>query len=114
MDLTKLKLGKLNRIKTMNFPNDIDLGVRNSSTPEVIIYFISEIKDIDAFVKTCMEAKLPADNRTIMVYTKGNKKLNRDALIAPFKEGKYKEFRLKAPMLCSLSESLSAFVMQKV
>jgi hypothetical protein len=114
MDLAKLKLGKLNKIKALNFPNDIDLGVKNSPTPEVIIYFISAAKDIDAFAKACTDAKLPADNRTIMVYKKGNKLLNRDTLISPFKEGKYKEFKLKPPMLCSLSESLSAFVMQKV
>ena len=114
MDLAKLKLGKLSRIKAINFPKDIDLGVKNSPTPEVIIYFISEIKDIEAFVNVCIDAKLPVDNRTVMVYRKGNKLLNRDTLISPFKAGKYKEFELRPPMLCSLSESLSAFVMQKV
>jgi len=114
MNLSKLKLGKLNRYKIINFPKDIDLGVENSSKPEIIIYFISELKDVESFIKTCNDIDLPIDNRTIIVYRKNNKLVNRDTIIAPFKEGKYKNYKLKPPMLCSLSDSLSAFVMQKI
>jgi hypothetical protein len=48
-----------------------------------------------------------------MVYRKGNKALNRDTIIAPFRDGTYADFKLKPPMLCALSDSLSAFVLQK-
>jgi hypothetical protein len=49
-----------------------------------------------------------------MIHQKGNKTVNRDVIIAPFRKGLYKDFKLKEPMLCSLSDSLSAFVMQKI
>ena len=114
MNLDKLKLRKLKKVQAIHFPSDIDLGAQNADEPEVIIYFISELQDGEAFVQTCMAAKLPADNRTIMVYRKGNKSLNRDTIISPFRQGEYREFRLRAPLLCSLSDELSAFVMQKI
>ncbi len=42
MDLSKLKLGKLTKIKAINFPPELKLGVTASKTPEVPIYFISK------------------------------------------------------------------------
>lgn len=114
MDLTKLKLGKLTKMSVLNFPADIDPGVTTSKAPEVLLYFISRPGDVERFVQTCRKLKLPRDNRVVMIYRKGNKDLNRDTIIGPFRAGHYKDLKLKAPMLCALSDSLSAFVMQKV
>ena len=114
MDLSKLKIDKFSRIRAVNFPDDIDPGFENANTPEVLMYFIAETSDVSAFVGSCTKARLPPDNRVIMVYRKGNKSLNRITIIAPFRRGDYPGFRLKAPMLCALSSSLSAFVLQKV
>jgi len=50
-----------------------------------------------------------------MVYKKGRKDgVNRDYIFMPFKENIHQGFKLKAPMLCSLSDELSACVMCKV
>ena len=114
MDLSKLKLGKLTKLSAVNFPPDIDPGVASSKTPEALIYFISKPGDVERFVETCRKVDLPRDNRVVMIYQKGNKNLNRDTIIAPFRKGLYQDLKLKAPMLCSLSDGLSAFVMQKV
>ena len=114
MDLKKLKLGKLTKLSAMNFPPGIDPGVTSSRAPEVLLYFISKPGDVERFVETCRKLGLPQDNRVVMIYQKGNKDLNRDTIIGPFREGRYKDLKLKAPMLCALSDSLSAFVMQKV
>ncbi len=114
MDLSKLKLGKLSSIKAVNFPADIDLGTAGSRTPEVFLYFIAKPDDVGRFVELCRKTKLPEDNRVVMIYRKGNKALNRDTIIAPFRQGSYKDFKLKAPMLCALDDTLSAFVLQKV
>ena len=114
MDLSKLKLGKLSSLKAVNFPADIDLGIENSRAPEVLLYFVAKPQDVSSFVDLCLRTRLPDDNRVVMIYRKGNKALNRDTIIAPFRGGTHKEFKLKPPMLCALSETLSAFVMQKV
>ena len=114
MDLSKLKLDKFKRIKVLNFPASVDLGiVSTGSCIEVIIYFINKKEDIEKFVNLCNSTALPKENRTIMVYLKGNKELNRDTIITPFRKGKYQNFKFKAPMLCSLSDKLSAFVLAK-
>jgi len=114
MDLSKLKLGKFKRISTMNFPKSFDLGIVSTAiNPEVIIYFINKVDDIKRFVEFCNSTRLPKDNRTIMVYQKGRKDLNRDIIITPFRNGTYHNFKFKAPMLCSLSNELSAFVLTK-
>ncbi len=113
MDLSKLKIGKFTKVTTINFPKGIEFGLESSRTPEVIIYFIAEPADVERFVETCRKAALPEDNRVIMVYRKGVKSLNRDIIITPFRDGAYADFKLKAPMLCSLSDSLSAFVMRR-
>ena len=114
MDLSKLKLGKLTKISAVNFPAHIDPGLTSAKTPEVLLYFIAKQGDVERFVETCRKLDLPRDNRVVMIYQKGNKGLNRDTIIGPFREGRYKDLKLKAPMLCALSDSLSAFVMQKV
>lgn len=114
MHLEKLKINQFNKIMLVNFPADVKLGIKSAKVrPEVLIYYIDHIDDVAAFVSTCQKLNLPADNRTIMVYRKGRKDgVNRDAIFGPFDKGGYKGFRQKAPMLCSLSDELSACVMQ--
>jgi hypothetical protein len=115
MDLSKLKLEKFKNIMLVNFPDSIDLGITSTdSNPEVIIYFVDNMEDIEKFVSFCKSTTLPKENRTIMIYKKGRNDLNRDSIISPFKEGKYPNFKLKAPMLCSISKELSAFVLTKI
>ena len=113
METAKLKLEKFVSIKEVNFPKGIKTGLNSSGdNTDVIIYYIDKIDDVENFVKLCRNSNLPEDNRTIMVYKKGrNDGVNRDNIITPFKENKYPEFKLKAPMLCSLSKDYSAFVM---
>ncbi|MCW3789714.1 hypothetical protein, partial [Plebeiibacterium sediminum] len=66
------------------------------------------------FVELSNSSNLPKENRTIMVYKKGRKDgVNRDSIFIPFKDQVYKGFKLKAPMLCSISKELSACVMCK-
>lgn len=113
MDITKLKLEKFKNIGTFNFPETIDLGIDlTKDNYDVIIYFIDKIEDVDVFVDLVKEIKLPKDNRTIMIYKKGRKDgVNRDSIFMPFKEEKYSQFKLRAPMMCSISNELSACVM---
>lgn len=113
MDINKLKLEKFERIGIFNFPDTIDLGITTVlDNHEVIIYYIDKIEDVEAFVKLVHVAQLPKSNRTIMIYKKGRKdSVNRDAIIMPFRDGNYTHFKLRAPMLCSISKELSAFVM---
>ncbi len=115
MDLSKLKLEKFKNIMFVNLPDSIDLGITSTdSNPEVIIFFVDSIEDVEKFVSFCKSITLPKENRTIMVYKKGKNDLNRDSIIRPFKEGKYPNFKLKAPMLCSISKELSTFVLTKI
>ena len=99
----------------MNFPKEIETGLSSSSTTiQVIMYYINSLEDVIKFVEICNSSNLPKDNRTIMVYKKGRKdNVNRDTIFRPFKENIHKDFKLKAPMLCSLSNELSACVMCK-
>jgi hypothetical protein len=113
VELSKLKIDKFTKIATVNFPADVDLRLRSSSSPEVLIHFIGDPADIAAFVASCRKAKLPQDNRVIMVFRKGNKALNRDTIIGPFRDGTYPGFKLTPPMLCALSDTLSAFVLRR-
>ncbi len=114
MDLRKLKLEKFKNIRVVNFPKEFDPGIPSSTkNTEVILYFINTLTDVEKFVKLCVSTPLPQENRTIMVYKKGRKDgVNRDAIFLRFR--KDKRFTLKAPMLCSLSDDLSACVMAKV
>jgi hypothetical protein len=116
MEIKKLKLDKFITLRTVNFPDRYKLPIKSSNkNPEVIIYYIKELQDVERFVDLCNSTVLPKENRTIMVYKKGRKdSVNRDAIISPFKLGKYSKFKFKVPMLCSLSEDLSAFIMCKV
>jgi hypothetical protein len=115
MYLKKMKLDKFSNIKIINFPNEIALGIKScNDNLEVVIYYIDQIDDVSKFISFCNSISFSEDNRTIMVYKKGRKdSLSRDSIITPFKEGKYPNFVFKAPMLCSLSTELSAFVFSK-
>lgn len=114
MNLKKLKLDKFKNIHVVNFPKEFNPGIRSTDKDvEVIIYYIDSLDDVKKFVKLCTSTHLPEENRTIMVYKKGRKdSVNRDSIFMPFE--KDKRFTLKAPMLCSISEELSACVMGKV
>ena len=113
MDLAKLKIGSFRNIRLVNFPKEIDLGIKSTGrNTEVIIYFIDRMEDVGKFVHLCDSTRLPEDNRTIMVYRKGRKDgVNRDSIFLPFRNDP--GFKLKPPMLCSISEELSACVMSK-
>ncbi len=115
MELSKLKLEKFKHIKVVNFPTDIKVELDSTDNEvEVIIYYIDKIEDVKDFVELSNSSNLPKENRTIMVYKKGRKDgVNRDSIFLPFKEQVYKGFKLKAPMLCSISKDLSACVMCK-
>jgi hypothetical protein len=114
MDLKKLRIDKFENVQLVNFPNGIDLGISSATkNVEVIIYYIDELDDVKKFVQLCASTPLPKENRTIMVYKKGRKDgVNRDSVFLPLR--KDKKFTLKAPMLCSISDELSACVMSKV
>lgn len=116
METSKLKLEKFKNIKVINFPEEIELGISYvENEAEVIIYYINNIEDVKAFVELVNTSNLPKENRTIMIYKKGRKDgVNRDSIFMPFKNEIYKGFKLKAPMLCSISNELSACVMCKI
>ena len=115
METSKLKLEKFKNIQVINFPEEIELGISSvENKVEVIIYYIDKIADVKAFVELVNASNLPKENRTIMIYKKGRKDgVNRDSIFMPFKDEIYKGFKLKAPMLCSISIELSACVMCK-
>jgi hypothetical protein len=115
MDLKKLKLDKFKNFQTVNFPDDIDPGIESTySNVEVIIYFISRIEDVQRAVELAESAALPKENRVILVYEKGRKDgVDRDSIISPVKTGKVKGYKLRPPMLCSISDKLSAFVLSR-
>lgn len=114
MDLKKLKLARFRNIVAINFPKEFNPGFRAATRDvEVVLYYIDSLDDVKKFVKLCTSTKLPEENRIIMVYRKGRTDgVNRDTIFKPFR--KDKRFTLKAPMLCSLSDELSACVMAKV
>lgn len=108
----KLKIEKFNNINLVNFPSDINFDIKSvSNNIEVIIYYVKEIDDVENFVRLCESINLSKDNRVILVYKKGDKNVNRDIIISPFREEGYSGFKFKAPILCSISTELSAFVM---
>ncbi len=116
MDAQKLRIEKFKNIQVVNFPADIDLNIESTDKHvEVIIYYIDKVEDIRKFVRLANESNLPEHNRTILVYQKGRKdEVNRDSIIRPFKTKEIAGFQMKAPMLCSISKELSAFVLAKV
>ncbi len=108
MNTKKLKIRKFSRIKCMNFHEVALSNVKNTNeNPEIIIYYIDKVEDIFEFANYCKNQNLPNENRTIMVYKKRRKDgVNRNTIIEPFKNEEYPEFKLKAPMLYSLSNTL--------
>jgi hypothetical protein len=114
MDLKKLKLEHFRNIRVVNFPREFDPGIPSKEKDtEVVLYYIGELSDVKKFIRLCVSIPLPKENRTIMVYRKGRKDgVNRDSIFLPFR--KDKRFKLKAPMLCSLSDDLSACVMARI
>ena len=114
MDIKKLRLEKFKNILVVNFPADLKPGIRSTEKDtEVVLYYIDRLSDVDKFVRCCVSIPLPKENRTIMVYRKGRKDgVNRDSIFLPFR--KDKRFALKAPMLCSISDDLSACVMARI
>ena len=115
MDLNKLKLDKFKSIQVVNFPKDIDLGFTSTKeNGEVIIYDIRQITDLQRCIRLADSTSLPKENRIILVYEKGRKDgVNRDFIIGSFKIKKVTGFTLKSPMLCSISDKLSACVLSK-
>jgi len=116
MDTYKLKIDKFKNIRIENFPTEFDFGiVSKEENVQVLIYYIDKLEDLDNFVSLCNSLSLSPENRTILVYKKGRKDgVNRDSLFKPFfDEKKYQGFKLRAPMLCSLSKDYSACVMSK-
>ena len=110
----KLKIQKFQTFAFVNFPNGL-LNQDNDANPEVIFYYVDSNEDVAKFAEYCNNAKLPKENRTIIIYKKGRKDgVNRDSIIAPFKAGKYPQFIAKAPMMCAFSEELTALILMKV
>ena len=116
MDLKKLKVDQFNHFLVRNFPDEFDPGMESSSEKvEVILFFIQQINDVKSFIDLCDTTDLVEDNRVVMVFEKGRKDgVNRDTIFTPFRTGELSGFKMKAPMLCSLSDKLSAFVQHKV
>lgn len=117
MDLKKLKIDGFNTFIVENFPEQYNPGLETILGDEidVILYYINVIDDVEKFVNICETTNLSLDNRVIFVYEKGRKDgVNRDTIFKPFKDGLYKGYKMKAPMMCSLSPKLSAFAQQKV
>ena len=116
MNLRRLRIDKFDHFQVLNFPDQYQLDIETSTNGiQVVIYYVDEIEDIQKFLEYNSSANLPEDNRTILMYKKGRKDgVNRDSIMIPFKEGKYPDYKLKAPMLCSISEDLSAIVLMKV
>lgn len=114
IDIKKLKIDWFDRIKVVNFPSWYDIGIKSiSSDPDMILYYIDDLYDVDDFIDLCAISRLPKQNRVIVVYRKGRKDgVNRDTVCMPFWTNP--DFAMKAPMLCSISNELSAFVMMYI
>jgi len=113
MDIAKLKIDKYKHIEFINFPNKYipEAEASNEGQIEVIIYYIDKIEDTQAFIDYVKSADLAKDNRVIFVYEKGRKDgVNRDTIIDYFMSDKEGLFKLRVPMMCSLSSKLSGFV----
>lgn len=110
MDFRKLKIDGFKKISCINFS---DLKMMTYDETEVVIFFLKTIEDIEKCVKYCDILKMTTNNRIVLVYEKGQKILNRDSIIKPFKTGTYLNYKMKAPMLCSLDKKLSAMVFEK-
>lgn len=116
MDIHKLKLDLESNIDVKNFPASIDLGIEPARRRfTAVIYYLNAIEDLYKAIPYCDSLKLPEDNRVVLVFTKGkNSSLNRNTLMAPFMAGKFPKYKLKAPMMCALSEELTACVFRRL
>lgn len=117
MDLIKLKIDSYTTFIVENFPDQYNPGLITALGEEidVILYYIDSIEDVEKFANLCETTKLSKNNRVIFVYEKGRKDgVNRDTIFKSFKDGVYRGYKMKAPMMCSLSNKLSAFVQQKI
>lgn len=110
MDYKKLKIEQFNNITFKNFEDKEEVLY---DVTDVVVYYIQSVDDIQTCVDYCKAIKMASENRMILVYEKGRKDINRDIIIKPFKDGTYLEFKMKAPMLCSLDKKHSAFVLKK-
>lgn len=112
MDIAKLKLDKYSHIQLINFPNKYkpDITSTNEGQIEAVIYYIDKIEDVTTFIEYVKGADIAKNNRTIFVYEKGRKDgVNRDTIYAYFQALPQGTFKMRAPMMCSLSKELSAF-----
>lgn len=113
MDIKKLKIDKYSHIQVINFPEKYKPDIVSTDTGqiEVILYYIDKIEDVPTFIEYVKSADIAKDNRTIFVYEKGRKDgVNRDTIYAYFTALPKGIFKMRAPMMCSLSNELSAFV----
>jgi hypothetical protein len=113
IDISKLKIDGFKNICAINFPHKYQLGFpEKCEIPvEVIIYYIDTLLEVPHFIETVQNADLAEDNRVIFVYKKNRKDgVSRDTIYFPFKNKEVTGFKMKHPMLCSLSKELSAFV----
>jgi len=115
MKLKALKLDSLSRIKVINCPDNICLEIESTDEDiNVLLYYISKIEDVADFVKYCSSIELPSDNTTVLLYQKGRLDgVNLEYIFEPFKVKKYTNFKLKLPVLATLSKNIGALVMSK-
>jgi len=108
MDLYKLKIDKYTVKKAYNFPDEFPINFdKKTGQTQVILYYIDKLSDVEAFKSVVRLEGMPTDNRVIVVYKKGRKDdVTRDNIHTFFDNI---EFKNRAPMLCSLSDELSAF-----
>lgn len=102
----KFKIEKFNEFSQINMPIDYRFNIEDSVKPQVVFYFIKSHEDVTELLN--YEFNLPEENRVIVIFEKG-KKL-REELRPLLSNG----FKLKAPMVCSVNDRLSAFCMMKV
>lgn len=116
MDIHKLKLDLNSNINIQNFPQSIDLGIESAKRRlNAVIYYIAIIEDLYKAISYADSLKLTEDNRVILVFSNNkNMGVSRNKIMAPFNAGKFPKYKLKAPMICSLSDELSACVFRRV
>ena len=114
IDLKKLKIDKFRGIRHENFPSDLHPGFESArKNYDVILYYIDRPEDVQNFVHLCKSSPLPRENRTILVYKNGRKDgVNHDAVFFPFRNDV--TFALRTPLMCALSDDLSAYIMSRI
>lgn len=104
--MKKLRIDRFSTFKQINLPKEYDFNLDDSKDPEVILYYIQSEEDVTKLIESNL--KLPKENRVIIIFEKG--KRLRDKLLPLMDNG----FKMKAPMLCSISDKLSGFCLMKV